>query len=136
MVGEVQKRRQCAERLLLKIKSEIPSCLCCLNSFTCHAKKIHSAAGLEPMLRLLAHEAQNPREGSGTIIGHLTGIIFIQAVRNWIESQPHGQGGWLGALRDKQVSSALNLMHLKPNAPWTIEKLASEVGMSRSPFAT
>ena len=99
-------------------------------------EKIHSAAGLEPMLRLLAHEAQNPREGSGTIIGHLTGIIFVQAVRDWIESQPHGQGGWLGALRDKQVSSALNLMHLKPNAPWTIEKLASEVGMSRSPFAT
>jgi AraC-like DNA-binding protein len=27
-------------------------------------------------------------------------------------------------------------MHQKPNARWTIEKLASEVGMSRSPFAT
>jgi len=99
-------------------------------------EKIHSAVWLEPMLRLLAFEAQNPREGSGSIIGHLTGIIFVQAVRAWIESQPHGQGGWLGALRDKQISSALNLMHQKPNAPWTIAKLASEVGMSRSPFAT
>jgi AraC-like DNA-binding protein len=101
-----------------------------------HREQIHSAVWLEPMLQLLAHEAQNPREGSGSIIGHLTGIIFIQAVRAWIESQPLGRGGWLGALRDKQISSALNLMHQRPNEPWTIAKLASEVGMSRSPFAT
>ena len=99
-------------------------------------EKIHSAVWLEPMLRLLAHEAQNPREGSGSIIGHLTGIIFVQAVRTWIESQPQGHGGWLGALRDKQISFALTLMHQKPNAPWTIGRLAAEVGMSRSPFAT
>jgi AraC-like DNA-binding protein len=99
-------------------------------------EQIHSAVWLEPMLRLLAHEAQSPREGSGSIIGHLTGIIFIQAVRAWIESQPQGRGGWLGALRDKQISAALNLMHQRPSAPWTIAKLASEVGMSRSPFAT
>jgi AraC-like DNA-binding protein len=103
-----------------------------------HVKReqIHSAVWLEPMFQLLAHEAQNPREGSGSIIGHLTGIIFVQAVRAWIESQPQGHGGWLGALRDKQISSALNLMHQRPNVPWTIAKLASEVGMSRSPFAT
>src|SRR6266542_3566135 len=99
-------------------------------------EKIQNLVWLEPMLRLLAHEAQNPREGSGSIIGHLTGIIFVQAVRAWIESQPRGDGGWLGALRDKQISSALNLMHKKPNAPWTIAKLAAEVGMSRSPFTT
>jgi AraC-like DNA-binding protein len=97
-------------------------------------EKIHS--GLEPVLQLLSHEAQNPREGSGSIIGHLTGIMFVQAVRTWIESQPQGHGGWLGALRDKQIAAALNLMHQKPNEAWTIARLASEVGMSRSPFAT
>jgi AraC-like DNA-binding protein len=57
-------------------------------------------------------------------------------VREWIETQPQGQGGWLGALRDRQISSALTLMHQKPREPWTISRLASEVGMSRSPFAT
>jgi AraC-like DNA-binding protein len=98
--------------------------------------QIKSSGWLEPMLRLLAQEAQYPREGSGSIIGHLTAIIFVQAVRAWIETQPQGQGGWLGALRDKQISSALNLMHQKPNERWTIAKLATAVGMSRSPFAT
>ena len=99
-------------------------------------EQIKSAAWLEPMFQLLAHESQYPREGSGSIIGHLTGIIFVQAVRAWIESQPQGQGGWLGALRDKQISAALNLMHQKPEAHWTVARLAGEVGMSRSPFAT
>ena len=98
--------------------------------------KIETGTWLESTLRLLAHEAQFPREGSGSIIGHVMAIIFIQAVREWIENQAQGQGGWLGALRDKQISSALNLMHQRPNEPWTIAKLASEVGMSRSPFAT
>lgn len=90
---------------------------------------------LESTLGLLAHEAQFPREGSASIIGHVTGIIFIQAVREWIAAQADGSGGWLGALRHKQIGSALSLIHQKPSEPWTIAKLASEVGMSRSPFA-
>ena len=97
--------------------------------------KIKTYAWLEPMLRLLAHESQNPNEGSVSIIAHLTAIIFVQAVRSWIEMQPESLGGWLGALRDKQISAAMNLMHRNPNHPWTVAKLASEVGMSRSPFA-
>jgi AraC-like DNA-binding protein len=97
--------------------------------------KMRTYAWLEPMLRLLAHEAQNPSEGSGSIIAHLTAIIFVQAVRSWIEMQPESQNGWLWALRDKQISAAMNLIHRNPNHPWTVAKLASEVGMSRSPFA-
>jgi AraC-like DNA-binding protein len=95
-----------------------------------------SGTWLESTLKLLANEAQFPREGSGSIIGHVTGIIFIQAVREWIATQAHDQSGWLGALRDKQIGSALSLMHQKPGEPWTVAKLASECGMSRSPFAT
>src|SRR5215212_2893981 len=67
-------------RLLLKIKSEIPSCLCCLNSFTCHAKKYTAQLGWSQCFDCWRMR-HNPREGSGTIIGHLTGIIFVQAVR-------------------------------------------------------
>lgn len=91
---------------------------------------------LEPILNGLAHEVQNPTAGSGSLINHLTGVMFVQAVRAWIQSQPRGEGGWLGALRDTQISSALNLMHQHPGRVWTIAKLAAEVGMSRSPFAT
>ncbi|HEV8136356.1 MAG TPA: AraC family transcriptional regulator [Pyrinomonadaceae bacterium] len=91
---------------------------------------------LEPILNGLAREVQNPSVGSGSLINHLTGVMFVQAVRAWIRSRPQTEGGWLGALRDQQISSALNLMHQGSGRPWTIAKLAAEVGMSRSPFAT
>ena len=102
-----------------------------------HVRKgqLKTCTSLRALLGMLADEAGFPREGSGSIIGHLTGIIFVQAVRAWIQTQPQGQGGWLGALRDKQISDALNLIHQNPDKPWTISRLASEVGMSRSPFA-
>jgi AraC-like DNA-binding protein len=102
-----------------------------------HVQKdqVGTSVSLRSVLRMLADEAGFRREGSGSIIGHLTGIIFVQAVRAWIQTQPHGQGGWLGALRDKQISAALNLIHRRPDEPWTISRLAGEVGMSRSPFA-
>lgn len=90
---------------------------------------------LELTLKLLAHEARHARQGSGTVITRLTDIIFVQAVRAWIEDQPLDQGGWLGALRDLQIGAALGLIHRVPERAWSVARLAGEVGMSRSPFA-
>jgi AraC-like DNA-binding protein len=53
----------------------------------------------------------------------------------WVEEQPSGRGGWLGALRDQQIGVALGAIHREPERPWSVSQLASEVGMSRSPFA-
>jgi AraC-like DNA-binding protein len=43
--------------------------------------------------------------------------------------------GWLFALADKQLSAALTCMHDDPGHPWTLQKLATRIGMSRSTFA-
>src|SRR5256885_2384315 len=75
------------------------------------------------------------REGSGAVIARLTDIIFVQAVRVWLEERRPGEGGWLGALRDPQIGAALALIHRAPERPWSVATLAAEVGMSRSPFA-
>lgn len=91
---------------------------------------------LEVTLRHLAFEARHPRVGTETVITHLTELIFVQAVRSWIESQPAAAGGWLSALRDPQISAALGLLHGQPSRAWTVPALAAEVRMSRSAFAT
>ena len=41
----------------------------------------------------------------------------------------------LDAFRDRHVGRALQLMHARPEQAWTVESLASAVGMSRSRFA-
>lgn len=66
------------------------------------------------------------------MVTRLTELIFVQAVRVWLKEQPESQGGWLGALRDRQIGAALGLMHREPNRNWSVAALADEVAMSRS----
>jgi AraC-like DNA-binding protein len=95
-----------------------------------------SAAGwLDNTLRQLAYEARYTTPGSQIMVTRLTDLIFVQAVRAWLSQQPKDEGGWLGALRDKQIGQALGLMHRDPEQDWSVESLADQVSMSRSKFA-
>ncbi len=73
--------------------------------------------------------------GAASIISRLSELLFIEALRSYIESLPPAQQGWLAALRDPFVSRALALMHARPDQTWTAEQLATVVGLSRSAFA-
>lgn len=90
---------------------------------------------LELTLKLLTNEARQTRQGSEAILTRLSDVVFVQAVRAWIEQQPEDQGGWLGALRDPKIGAALALIHREPERAWSVVSLSSEVGMSRSSFA-
>src|SRR4030095_537221 len=65
---------------------------------------------LEPTLKMLGSEARHPRPGSETLVARLIDIILVQAVRVWLEKQPHDQGGWLGAVRAPQIGTAGGLV--------------------------
>src|SRR5436190_23261261 len=43
--------------------------------------------------------------------------------------------GWLAALRDPLMASALADLHARPAHPWTAQALAQEARLSRSAFA-
>lgn len=90
---------------------------------------------LEPTLKMLGYEARHPRTGSETLVDRLIDIILVQAVRVWVEKQPHDQGGWLGALRDPQIGAVIGLIHREPQRNWSVSAMAREVAMSRSIFA-
>lgn len=90
---------------------------------------------LSATLRFLQSETRDPGIGSETIIARLIDVIFVEAIRAWLKDQPQGAAGWLGALRDPSIGAALGLIHKSLEKPWTVAKLAAEVGMSRSPFA-
>jgi AraC-like DNA-binding protein len=90
---------------------------------------------LTTTMRYLQQEIRSPEMGADMIITSLVDVLFVQAVRTWLKEQPSEAGGWLGALRDPTIGTALGLIHRSPNTPWTVPRLAREVGMSRSPFA-
>jgi len=86
-------------------------------------------------MRLLGTEAEQRRPGGEAIVTRLCDVVVIHAVRTWIERNPAGNAGWLGALQDPQIGRVVALINREPTRPWTVESLAAEAAMSRSAFA-
>ncbi len=89
----------------------------------------------ETSFRYAAREHASRRPGSQEILGRLSEILFVEAVRGHIEALPLDATGWLAALRDPSLARALGALHLRPAHPWTAEDLAKEACLSRSAFA-
>lgn len=90
---------------------------------------------LNSTLEFIALEARQLKPGGETIITHLADILLIQLIRDWMEQSPQAHKGWLGALRDKRIGIALQVIHHQPDKNWTVETLAKQCGMSRSAFS-
>lgn len=90
---------------------------------------------LGELIGLSMREATNKRAGSESVLGRLTELIFIELVRQYFDRLSPKHDGWLAGLKDPYVGKALSLMHGCPGCEWGLEKLAREVGSSRSEFA-
>jgi AraC-like DNA-binding protein len=90
---------------------------------------------LGQLMRLAVAEATDKRAGGEGVLARLSELMFVEAVRRHIDSLPAEQTGWLAGLRDRFVGHSLTLLHGAPAHPWTIEKLAREVGLARSSLA-
>lgn len=98
----------------------------------------HQATVVSPVLQLLGDETACDVPGSATMRKHLTHILFVQVLRTLLTPGGPADGappGWLGALSDHQIGTALTLLHEQPARRWTVAELAAAVSMSRSSFA-
>jgi AraC-like DNA-binding protein len=86
-------------------------------------------------IRFAMMESVETRVGGASVLARLSELMFIEVVRRYVEGLPVGQSGWLAGLRDPYVGKALSLLHGKSDQTWTIEKLAKQVGLSRSLLA-
>ena len=75
------------------------------------------------------------RPGSETVLAKLSELLFVEAVRRYVEALPEGQTGWLAGLRDDYVARALALLHRDVARSWTVDELGRHVGLSRSALA-
>ena len=73
--------------------------------------------------------------GSEAMLAKLAELMFVEALRSHLAHLPDDERGWLAGVRDPQVGAALRLIHGRPADPWTLDRLARGVGMSRSAFA-
>jgi len=90
---------------------------------------------VEGLLAAGTQESAAARPGSDTMLAKLSELLFVEALRRYIDLLPEGQRGWLAALGDRFVGRALALMHERPDRDWTVDELAAAVGLSRSSLA-
>ncbi len=79
-------------------------------------------------------EVRHPQPGSPLVLQQLAYTMLVQALRLHLAEGARGGVGWLYALADRQMNSALSRMHDDPAHRWTLQELAESVGMSRSAF--
>jgi AraC-like DNA-binding protein len=87
---------------------------------------------LEQFVCLATAEAGRDLAGRQSVLNRLSELMFIEAIRLYMNKLAAGNTGWLAGLRDPLVGRALSLLHARPAWCWTLEGLAEEAGTSRS----
>ena len=90
---------------------------------------------LPTLLEIAVRESGSGRAGRDNILARMSELMFVEAIRRYLEMLPASQTGWLAGLRDPLVGQALAALHGEPSACWTVESLARAVGASRSVLA-
>lgn len=94
-----------------------------------------AATLLRDLVRAGVRESLASRPGTASTLAKLSELMFVEAMRRYVENMPPEGKGWLAGVRDAHVGRALALLHAKPGADWTVEKLARAVALSRSALA-
>ena len=100
-----------------------------------HIRDAPGQAALRWSIERMMAELRDPQPGGYLIIEHLAQMMLVQALRLHLADGAQTGVGWLFALADRQMSSALNAIHDDPAQRWTLRDLAARAGMSRSSFA-
>ena len=91
---------------------------------------------LHNTMQALASEMAEQAPGSEVVATRLAEVLFIQVLRAHIASGVEWRNkGWLRAIFDPQIGTALTAFHDRVGAPWTVESLSEAAGVSRSAFA-
>ncbi|MFT3665435.1 AraC family transcriptional regulator [Piscinibacter sp.] len=101
------------------------------------ALPIAEVEGIAQTLALLFAETERVRCGQRLLADRLFEVLLLQMLR-WLLDHPERGGvsaGLLTGLADARLARALTALHERPDAPWSLEAMAREAGMSRSAFA-
>jgi AraC-like DNA-binding protein len=90
---------------------------------------------LRHLIEFALAESHQPRPGAKCVVLRLSEVLFVEVVRRYVDGLGPGQTGWFAGLRDPIVGRALALLHDRPADSWTLERLAREIGASRSALA-
>jgi AraC-like DNA-binding protein len=86
-------------------------------------------------VQLLVAESTASGPASTLVMQRLADVLLVQILRATVTARPSECPTGLRALGDPPIHDALNLLHTRIATPWTVARLATSVGLSRSAFA-
>jgi AraC-like DNA-binding protein len=90
---------------------------------------------LQSLIDLMRMEVCSADIGSAAIVQRLSEVLFISAVRAYVQNAQPSRQGVFAAMADQQLGAALGNMYGDPARNWTLTQLANSANMSRSAFA-
>lgn len=90
---------------------------------------------LDYLLRLIELEANDREPSAPGAINRLVKLLFLKAIQIHCAGLAPDDAGRPGALEDRAIGRALEFIHARPDAPWTVASLARRVAMARSTFS-
>jgi len=99
------------------------------------ASSAPATSWLGPLMHVAVNESRGRRPGGENVLARLSELLFVEAIRRYLEALPAAEKGWLAGLRDPMVGQALAALHGEPTRAWTVEDLARIAGASRSVLA-
>lgn len=90
---------------------------------------------LRKLLELAVSETHLQGPGSDCVLSRVSELLFVEVVRHHLSALPTDSVGFLAGLSDPQLARALQEIHLRPAADFSLEALAKAAGLSRSLFA-
>jgi AraC-like DNA-binding protein len=89
-------------------------------------------AWIATFLRSLVEESNRKRPGGEAVLERMSEMLFVEALRRYVDGLPADQTGWLAAVADPAVGRALAVMHERPAESWSLERLSESAALSRS----
>lgn len=102
--------------------------------FVVRAHEVSHNTPLTQALGLMRHELESPRIGSHGVQHGLLDVVFTYVLRELLERHTTREGISF-VTRDADVLTAVTLLHESYAHPWTLDELATRVGLSRTAFA-
>lgn len=99
-----------------------------------------TAAWLQGVLGIICEEVRTQEPGYAFVRFRLLELLFIQFLRTNLRKHREAREdicelSILCALFDPQLGKAIELIHARPDHPWTVAELATQVAMSRTAFS-
>jgi AraC-like DNA-binding protein len=91
-----------------------------------------AAAWIQSSFQFAADEIALGRAGTDSVLAKISELLFVEAIRRYIDALPAAEKGWLAGCKDPFVARALAQLHTAVGEIWTLDRLARQLGLSRS----